>query len=695
MLVVRRAPVLEIEAKFSVPDEQTLTRLLEAPSLAGYALGPVVQSELHDSYLDTLDGAFLAGGYALRLRRDGERVLATLKGLGKAKGAIHFRKEHEIELPDMLPPAQWAAGPARDMAVLLAGDTAPVLLFRIDQRRLTRQVRDGDRLVAELSGDRVEVKSSSGDVAWAHVVSRETHGTPTCDPAPLTPSSDDIGSVRDKYLELEIELLPSGTERDLEYISAELEKTWRLAPVSKSKFQRALDTLSVHRAPRLTVMESAPHLAEPERAYLTRLALERPVVSRRARLVLAWDEGSSIAGMQARSGLSARRARYWRRAFCEHRMGIFPQAMEFAPCPEGPRSDSSLGTLDSSRPAPPLEPSRPLAHPVESPGLQKRVALHASDQMSDAGRKVLGFHFRRMILNEPGTRKGQDIEALHDMRVATRRMRAAFRIFGDYYQPRVIAPFLKTLRRTGRALGAVRDLDVFAERTQAYLETVPEPQRGGLDAFMMELRSQRDSARGRLLTHLDSAAYGSFVAGFAEFVEPRGSSASALRQLEGIPEPCLVRHVAPVAIIERFAAVRAYEGWVEAPNTPLDRYHALRIAAKRLRYALEFFSEVLGPPSQNLISQSVTLQDQLGTLQDAVVASGILRDFLVWGTWGGVPDGKKLRRSPVQLISPGVALYLAARQSEIQALVAGFPAVWATITAQEFARDLATAVGTL
>ncbi len=646
---------MEIEAKFSVPDDQTLVRLLEVPALAGYALGPAVLSELHDCYLDTLDGAFLAGGYALRLRRDGERVVATLKGLGKAKGAIHFREEHELELPDMLPPTQWAAGPTRDMALQLAGDRSPTLLFRIDQSRLTRQIRDGERLIAELSGDRVQVRSSAGE----------------------------DGTVVDRYLELEIELLPGGTKQDLERISAELQKAWRLAPNTESKFQRALDTLGVDRAPKPTAIESAPHLAPPERAYLTRLAQERPVLSRRARLVLAWDEGASLAEMQARSELSPRRARYWRRAFCEHRMGIFPRGVESAPSPDAPRPVLSP------------EPTQPHPNAAESLVPQKRPDLHASDLMSEAGRRVLGFQFRRMLLSEPGTREGKEIEALHDMRVATRRMRAAFRIFGDYYPPRVIAPFLKTLRRTGRALGAVRDLDVFEERTQAYRETVPESQSCGLNAFVAELRAQHDSARGRLLAHLDSAAFGSFVTGFAEFIEFHENESSAHQQLEGKPEPCLVRHVAPMAIMERFAAVRAYEGWVEAPNTPLDRYHALRIATKRLRYALEFFSEVLGPSSQILIRKAVALQDQLGLLQDGVVASGVLRDFLVWGTWGGVPDGKKLRRSPDPVIAPGVALYLAARQSEIQALVASFPAVWATITAPEFARDLAAAVGTL
>ena len=47
---------------------------------------------------------------------------------------------------------------------------------------------------------------------------------------------------------------------------------------------------------------------------------------------------------------------------------------------------------------------------------------------------------------ELGTRLGEDIEALHDMRVATRRMRAAFRVFGEHFEPKAVAPYLKGLK---------------------------------------------------------------------------------------------------------------------------------------------------------------------------------------------------------------------------------------------------------
>ncbi|MEJ2326812.1 MAG: CHAD domain-containing protein, partial [Chromatiaceae bacterium] len=110
-----------------------------------------------------------------------------------------------------------------------------------------------------------------------------------------------------------------------------------------------------------------------------------------------------------------------------------------------------------------IERSQDQITPVE-------LAIQTLDLRKDAARKPLYFHFLRKLYHEPGTRLGEDIEELHDMRVATRRMRAAFQVFGDYLDMDKMKVFLKGLRRTGRALGAVRDLDVFWEKTQHYLE---------------------------------------------------------------------------------------------------------------------------------------------------------------------------------------------------------------------------------
>jgi CHAD domain-containing protein len=140
------------------------------------------------------------------------------------------------------------------------------------------------------------------------------------------------------------------------------------------------------------------------------------------------------------------------------------------------------------------------------------------------------------------------------------------------------------------------------------------------------------------------------------------------------------------------ASVRAYEEWVTIPDPPLTRLHALRIACKRLRYTLEFFEEVLGPDTKALIKEIVTLQDHLGDLQDAVVASGILRDFLTYGTWGhdAVDEPPPDQEAPI--VAPGVAEYLAAKQLELQHLLDTFPKAWQHFIGEQPGRMAAEAV---
>lgn len=84
--------------------------------------------------------------------------------------------------------------------------------------------------------------------------------------------------------------------------------------------------------------------------------------------------------------------------------------------------------------------------------------------------RVFSQQFARMLALEKAIRKGEDIEALHDMRVAVRRMRSAARVFEDYLDSRKLEPQINGLRKTLRALGDVRDLDFFREKAEEYIK---------------------------------------------------------------------------------------------------------------------------------------------------------------------------------------------------------------------------------
>ncbi|HOT91337.1 MAG TPA: CHAD domain-containing protein [Anaerolineae bacterium] len=347
-----------------------------------------------------------------------------------------------------------------------------------------------------------------------------------------------------------------------------------------------------------------------------------------------------------------------------------------------------------------------LAYLAETPGLsaqplskfeQGLALLNAAspgltpeDTVAEAARKTLRLHLLRMILNESGTRAGRDPEALHDMRVATRRMRTAFRVFADALDAEAMAPYLRDLRRTGRLLGRVRDLDVFREKAQAYLETFAKGAQPDLTALQHAWDAEYEHARVKLLKYLNGRRYARFKYGFALLIEaPFPTTVVALpyaaqRMAEAVSEIIRGR-------LTEFYACRAR---LEQPDATLTDYHQMRIVTKNLRYTLEYFREVLGVEAEQAITELKTLQNHLGALQDAVVASTHLHHVLAWGTWTP-PTDADLRWCKAPVAAPDVAAYLAFQQAEIHRLVSAFPEAWKRLERAGFEPLIANAIAAL
>jgi CHAD domain-containing protein len=287
-----------------------------------------------------------------------------------------------------------------------------------------------------------------------------------------------------------------------------------------------------------------------------------------------------------------------------------------------------------------------------------------------------------MLRHEAGTRLGEDIEELHDMRVATRRMRAAFDIFGEAFKPKVLNNRMQGLRATGRALGRVRDLDVFLEKAHRYLEGLPEGDRQGLRPILQLWEGERAAARDQMVLYLDSSDYLAFKQKFYAFVSTPGAGVLSTSQRQ------LVRVIAPVLIFTRMAAVRAFASLL--PSASLEQLHELRIEFKKLRYTFEFFREVLGAEIKAVIGDLKGLQDHLGDLNDAQVATQILSQFLTdWDArQAGLPIGERQNPEPV-------VAYLAYQHAERHRLMTTFGEAWACFDRLEFKRNLALAVSVL
>jgi triphosphatase len=315
------------------------------------------------------------------------------------------------------------------------------------------------------------------------------------------------------------------------------------------------------------------------------------------------------------------------------------------------------------------DPTHRLPRVPTSPGIK------ADDPLGEAGRKVLRMHLARMLHFEAGARLGEDAEELHRMRVATRRMRAAWRVFDGAYRRKVQQRYVKELRSVARALGEVRDIDVLLEHLDDYMSRLPAPGRTALEPLRNAWRRDREVARKALVDRLDSRQYRQFVDDYLDFTESPGAAEVRLP----LGQPSLVRDTAGSRILQAYERVRAYQTIITWAD--VGTLHALRIEGKRLRYTLEYFSEVLPVNARQLIVGVTQMQDHLGLLNDADVAARVTRDWL------------NLNAPLLPARSrEAVGLYLDSREAEVEQLRRSFRPLWRRITGRGFRRALGVAI---
>ncbi len=312
----------------------------------------------------------------------------------------------------------------------------------------------------------------------------------------------------------------------------------------------------------------------------------------------------------------------------------------------------------------------------------KAIGVTRHDPIPQAAKKVLRFHFARMLHYEPDTRAGEDSEALHKMRVATRRMRAAFGVFKPYFDGEATKPYRQALRETARVLGAVRDLDVFRIKLERDLDRLPLEKQINLDAVLPLWLREREQARTALRHFLDSDSYQSFVQAFSIFLNRPEMGIAKSETL--LPAPYKLEHIIPCVIYERLGHVQAYEGVFERAN--LDQQHKLRIKVKQLRYAIEFMGDILGKEQKEVVSVLERMQDHLGDLNDTKEIAATLRAWLAQLNEQDVSNS--YQRTDVETIET----YLAMKREEQARLQADFPQVWQQFDCPSFKKNLAKAI---
>ena len=225
---------------------------------------------------------------------------------------------------------------------------------------------------------------------------------------------------------------------------------------------------------------------------------------------------------------------------------------------------------------------------------------------------------RRLLGHDPGVRLGSDPEDLHQLRVATRRLRAFLRAGRDLLDLSWSEPLRDELRWLGRALGPARDLDVLIERLTVDLAALGDGAKS-LGGLLDELDAERAEARVVVVGALSSDRY-----------------LGLLARLEHVSEPELSGEDTEVGDIWRAEWGRTRKAMARLGDDSSDtELHAGRIRVKRARYAAELGAPDLRKRGSRFVEAAKLLQDVLGEHQDATVAEARIRAWAADGAGGG------------------------------------------------------------
>lgn len=258
-------------------------------------------------------------------------------------------------------------------------------------------------------------------------------------------------------------------------------------------------------------------------------------------------------------------------------------------------------------------------HP--SPSRARPVELPEDATLEQAMEAAFHSCLEQILANEEPARRGVDPEGVHQMRVGVRRLRSAISLFREVLPDAQRQALRDPLRWLADELGAARDLDVFCDETLAVLRRrfPDDPQ---LKRIADEAAQMRTQAHVRVRGSLDSLRHAELTLQLGRWLVGR-----QWRQQPTTPDSAKLfmpaREVGRRLLGRRYRKLlrrgRNLEGRTE------DELHALRIEAKKLRFASEFLRSLYPNSRARRFVRGVTrLQNTLGHLNDAAAARSML-----------------------------------------------------------------------
>ncbi|MEV7417638.1 CYTH and CHAD domain-containing protein [Streptomyces sp. NPDC089919] len=278
-------------------------------------------------------------------------------------------------------------------------------------------------------------------------------------------------------------------------------------------------------------------------------------------------------------------------------------------------------------------------HPSDAPSKLARALAETSPPAEPAlepappgtaGAHVLAYlraQVDALVAQDPAVRRNLP-DSVHQMRVATRRLRSAFKTYGKVLDRTVTDPIGEELRWLAAELGVDRDQEVLMDRLGTRIGELPHtlllgPVRGRLRTWNA---ARRSGSRRRALAALDSRRYLTLLGDLdALLAEPPLRAGAAKDPGKELPRAVLRDY-------DRLAGKVSAALEMPAGHERDLALHDARKAAKRARYAAESAVPALGRPAKRVAKEMKAVQTLLGDHQDAVVARGALRDLAVQAT---------------------------------------------------------------
>src|SRR5438094_4647916 len=259
---------------------------------------------------------------------------------------------------------------------------------------------------------------------------------------------------------------------------------------------------------------------------------------------------------------------------------------------------------------------RALEPPEVAPG-----KVLADSPAREVIKNVLADSVAALLRHDPLVRTSGDPEAIHQARVATRKLRSHLRTFAPLLDPEWTEPLRTELGWLGLALGAVRDREVLLDRLRARATSLPHGDQRPAASLLSVLDKEIEELRHKLIVDLDSARY-------VDLIERLVAAALAPMTMPDADQPA--KDVLPKLAGGPWRRLRSAVR--QLPENPTDpELHRIRILAKRARYAAEAVQAVAGPVATSFARAAAKLQTVLGEHQDSVTAQAWLRSARATG----------------------------------------------------------------